>query len=158
MYSSHYNERLNWGRDECVSGCVAVLLRSFWAKPLCRCVQYAKSSGGIVTLRYEYSKVKACYRRTVPWFWGSTCSNSLQYMCSRTEEIRDRFFLKYSPSNVLQPSFQPLGKHLAATNTVKWECDRKYCWKSWRQNTKTPVPPCSYTAIIPPPHKSPEEK
>lgn len=58
VYSSHYNERdSNEGETSvCLYVCftMVVLLRLFLAKPLCRCVQYAVSSGGIVTLTLEY--------------------------------------------------------------------------------------------------------
>lgn len=61
VYSSHYNERdSNEGETSvclCVSqwGCFC-FLRLVLAKPLCRCVQYAISSDGIITLTLKYLK------------------------------------------------------------------------------------------------------
>lgn len=60
VYSSHYNKRHSNGGETsvCLYVCftMVVLLRLFLAKPLCRCVQYAISSGGIITLTLEYLK------------------------------------------------------------------------------------------------------
>lgn len=77
-------------RRVCVCLCVSqwgVLLRLFLAKPLCGCVQYAISSGGIITLTLEYSKERLFTVVQCLDFRGLAYSNSLQYMCSRTEPI-----------------------------------------------------------------------
>lgn len=76
----------------CVSqwGCFCVL-RLDLAKPLCRCVQYAISSDGIITLTLKYSKERPL---TVVQSLGSDDQlilNSLQDMCSRAECTRLSF-------------------------------------------------------------------
>lgn len=100
------------------------------AKPLCSCVQYAISSKGIVTSTLFQRKAFNC--STVPWFWGSTYSNSLQYMFNR----RSRYKRLFSWSI-------PLKMYFSLPFSLVTNC-HKYCRKG-DDKTQNPVPPCSWT-------------
>lgn len=101
-------------------------------------------------------KRKAFYCSTVPWFWGSTYSNSLQYMWNRTKRIYETIFV--TSSNVLQPCFWPLGKRLAATNTVRENVTGNTVRKRTIKHMTPSLPAPGLHNHHPSPHKSPEEK
>lgn len=141
VYSSHYNDRRSNEGETCLYVCFTMVGLGGRVLGKKNCVQFAISSGGIITLIYSE---EAFYCSTFPGFWGLAYSNSLLYMCSRTDWMWGTILRSIH----LQPFIQPFGKHLAATNTVNENVTGNTAGKLTTKHN-TPVAPCSWTTQLP---------